>query len=135
MGRAMLGGFAAGLLQGVDRGLQRKVQQEKEQRAEQRDQEIHNLRMGEAQRVEQDRARLADAAKPAVVGEASDLTHDDDGNPMPAVPRFRLESGTGVQRFDTKEQADAAAAGYNAPDQQGESPIPPPRSEGRSAQS
>lgn len=59
-----------------------------------------------------DSRTLRDAAAPVSVEQPNDVLMDDDGNPMPAVPAFRVAG----QRYDSLDQAQTAAKTYNSPE-------------------
>src|SRR5687768_15287664 len=71
MGKGLIGSFGAGLLVGVDRGLQRNLEQDRQRKRDQREQDEHNLRIEEAERVKGDRVALADAARPVSLEEGA----------------------------------------------------------------
>jgi hypothetical protein len=115
-------GAAGAAARGYVKGdaMRRDREQDEEDRRMRR--ESHEITLKRAQRedaaatrAEADNIALRNAAVPAAVTLANDVPNDDDGNPMPAVPQHRVETGEGVQRFDTREQADAAAAAHNDP--------------------
>lgn len=109
------GNIALGLAQGILNGMQLRRQMDRDEEDRQARQEDREYLKSERARVASDRLALQNAAKPASVSQAQDLPNDDEGNPMPAMPQYRVETSNGVQRFDTQQQADAAAAKYNDP--------------------
>lgn len=120
--------------------IERKRQEEADRRAQethQRAGESHEITLRRAKRDDaaddlklSDQQQLRAASAPATVAEAPTLpaglsfgsNEDADAAaagtpnaPMPEAPRFRVEGGGGVQRFDTPEQAQAAAGAQNDP--------------------
>lgn len=108
------GAFTGGYAQ----GRAEREREEREKVALSMAREQHDMRMQEAGQRQQQQAALRDALRPATVETANDVTGDDDGNAMPPVPSLRMVTGTGVQRFDTPEAANAAAGAYNTRDAQ-----------------
>lgn len=131
------GSIAVGLADGVLKGLQirRQWAREDEDRAareQDRSAREEDRAYTRQQRQRADAAQIAleNAAKPATVSQAGALPEglqfasNEDADaaaagqpnaPMPQVPRFRLEAGGNVQRFDTQQEADAAATQHNDP--------------------
>jgi hypothetical protein len=125
------GGYlAVGLADGVLKGLQIRRQWEKDDEDRAAREEDRAYTRKQRQQADALHIALQNAATPGTVSESGALPNglqfasNEDADaaaagqpnaPMPEVPRFRLQSGEGVQRFDTKEQADNAAAQFNDP--------------------
>jgi hypothetical protein len=105
---AGLGAAAAGYMQGSEMYRRR----EREEREDAERQEDRTRRRAAEDRETTDRIELANAIKPVAVEQPNDVLGDDEGNAMPAVPAFRA----GGQRFDTAQQAQAAANAANTPE-------------------
>ncbi|MGE4243995.1 hypothetical protein [Ramlibacter sp.] len=124
---ALAVGIGGGYLDAQERD--RKIKLEDEDRQMRR--ESHDITIADSQarrriaeRAEADQVALRAAAQPAEVSLAGPLPEGlqygsnedaEAGTSMPPTPAYRVASGTGAERFDTLEAADAAAAKHNDP--------------------
>jgi len=110
------GAIAVGLADGILRGLEIRRRWERDDEEKAAREEDRAFRRKERERADSLQIALQKAGAPAQVSQPQDVMGDDEGNSMPAAPRFELaRPGQMGQRFDTQQQADAAAQQHNDP--------------------
>lgn len=103
--------FAAGFGTGYMNEAQRQKEQERQAKLDQIQTDRAAREQTTFEQQQADSRTLRDAAAPVGVEQPNDVLMDDDGNPMPAVPAFRVAG----QRYDSLDQAQTAATAANTP--------------------
>ena len=105
-------GFGGGYM-----GAKRQAEQDEERRQDRESaKKVRDIQLRQMQQQEADQIALRQAGAPASVVTANDVMNDDDGNAMPAAPRFEVAApGQTGRRFETQAEAAAAAAQHNDP--------------------